>query len=86
MLKGYSLPRTPKGISSLVTTPPWHYVGNCLAVEYEADADAVAAFLPPGLEYHSASVRRISPTGSMPARRAKSIWTRSAANTARRSS
>jgi acetoacetate decarboxylase len=52
MLQGYSLPRTPKGTSSLVARPPWHYVGNCLAVEFEADADAVALFLPPGLEYH----------------------------------
>jgi acetoacetate decarboxylase len=33
--------------------PPWHYVGICLAVEYEADPQAVAAFLPPGLEFHS---------------------------------
>ncbi|MCK9376573.1 MAG: acetoacetate decarboxylase family protein [Syntrophobacterales bacterium] len=53
MLKGYTLPRTPKGASSLAPTPPWHYVGTCLAVEYEADPGAVRAFLPPGLEFHS---------------------------------
>ncbi len=53
MLKGYTLPRTPKGTSSLAPTPPWHYVGNCLAVEYEADPEAVRSFLPPGLELHS---------------------------------
>jgi acetoacetate decarboxylase len=53
MLKGYTLPRTPKGTSSLCPAPPWHYVGNCLAVEYEADPDTVASFLPPGLEFHS---------------------------------
>jgi acetoacetate decarboxylase len=53
MLKGYTLPRTPKGTSSLAPHPPWHYVGTCLAVEYEADPHAVAAFLPPGLEYDS---------------------------------
>ena len=35
MVHGYTLPRTPKGTSSLVTAPPWHYAGNCLAVEYE---------------------------------------------------
>jgi acetoacetate decarboxylase len=29
-------------------------VGDCLAIEYEADPDAVAAFLPPGLAFHSA--------------------------------
>ncbi|MFH0811751.1 MAG: acetoacetate decarboxylase family protein [Pseudomonadota bacterium] len=53
MLKGYTLPRTPKGTSSLAPMPPWHYVGTCLAVEYEADAEAVQSFLPPGLEFHS---------------------------------
>ncbi len=53
MLKGYTLPRTPKGASSLAPTPPWHYVGTCLSVEYEAAPDAVQAFLPPGLKFHS---------------------------------
>lgn len=53
MLQGYTLPRTPKGTSSLAPMPPWHYVGNCLAVEYEADAEAVRSFLPPGLEFES---------------------------------
>ncbi len=45
MLKGYTLPRTPQGTSSLVASPPWHYVGNCLAVEFEADPEAVAPYL-----------------------------------------
>jgi hypothetical protein len=31
MLKGYTLPCTPRDISSLVPAPPWHYVGNALA-------------------------------------------------------
>jgi acetoacetate decarboxylase len=53
MLQGYTLPRTPKGASSLAPTPPWHYVGTCLAVEYEANPEAVRAFLPPGLEFLS---------------------------------
>jgi acetoacetate decarboxylase len=53
MLKGYTLPRTPKGTSSLAPTPPWHYAGTCLAVEYEADPAAVAAFLPEGLAFQS---------------------------------
>lgn len=53
-LKGYTLPRTPKGTSSLAPAPPWHYVGNCLAVEYEADPEAARAFLPPPLELDSA--------------------------------
>ena len=53
MLKGYTLPRTPKGSSSLAPMPPWHYVGICLAIEYEADPEAVRAFLPSGLDFHS---------------------------------
>jgi len=53
MLQGYTLPRTPKGASSLAVAPPWHYVGVCLAVEYEAEAGAVRSFLPPGLEFQS---------------------------------
>jgi hypothetical protein len=50
MLKGYSLPRTPLGRSSLAPSPPWHYAGDCLAVEYLADPAAVAPFLPEPLE------------------------------------
>jgi len=49
-LKGYSLPRTPEGRSSLVPAPPWHYAGEFLVLEYWAEPDAVAAVLPPGLE------------------------------------
>jgi acetoacetate decarboxylase len=50
MLKGYTLPRTPRGTSSLAPYPPWHYVGTALAVEFTADPARVAAFLPAGLE------------------------------------
>jgi len=50
MPKGYTLPRSPLGRSSLVTSPPWHYAGDCLAVEYRADPSAVRAFLPEGVE------------------------------------
>lgn len=53
MIKGYTLPRTPKGKSSLVPNPPWHYVGNVLAVEYVADQEKAAAFLPEGLKLAS---------------------------------
>ena len=52
MLKGYSLPLSPGGRSSLVPSPPWHYVGDMLVIEYWADPDAVQAILPPGLEPH----------------------------------
>ena len=51
MLKGYTLPRTPNGTSSLAPAPPWHYAGSCLAVEYEAAEGAATQLLPPGLEY-----------------------------------
>jgi acetoacetate decarboxylase len=53
MLRGYSLPRSPEGRSSLVPAPPWHYVGDFLVIEYWAEPEAVEALLPPGLEPHS---------------------------------
>lgn len=53
MLKGYTLPRTPLGKSSLLPEPPWHFVGDALVVEYEADKTKAAAFLPEGLELES---------------------------------
>ena len=52
MLRGYSLPRSPEGRSSLVPTPPWHYVGDFLVIEYWAAPKAAVAVLPPGLEPH----------------------------------
>jgi acetoacetate decarboxylase len=54
MLKGYTLPRTPRGTSSLAPTPPWHYAGHALAIEFEVNPDAAAAFLPPPLKLASA--------------------------------
>lgn len=54
MLKGYTLPRTPRGTSCLAPAPPWHYAGSALAVEFEAGAQAAASFLPPPLELASA--------------------------------
>ncbi len=53
MIKGYTLPRTPLGKSSLVPKPPWHYVGNVLCIEYEANTDNIASFLPEELELAS---------------------------------
>jgi len=53
MIKGYTLPRTPQGISSLLPKPPWHYVGDAIVVEYLADEKKAAAFLPEGLELDS---------------------------------
>jgi hypothetical protein len=44
--KGYSVPRTPTGKSSLVPPPPWHYAGDFLIAEFWARPEAVAATLP----------------------------------------
>lgn len=52
-LKGFSLPQTPEGRSSLVPLPPWHYVATCLAVEFEVDKDTASSFLPEGLSLAS---------------------------------
>jgi Acetoacetate decarboxylase (ADC) len=49
-LKGFSLPRTPEGRSSLVPAPPWHYVGDFLVIEFWCDPAAAIAALPPGIE------------------------------------
>jgi acetoacetate decarboxylase len=51
-LRGFTVPRTPEGRSSLVPYPPWHYVGSFLVVDYWADPDKAVAFLPDGLEPH----------------------------------
>jgi acetoacetate decarboxylase len=49
MIGGYSLPLSPGGKASLVPSPPWHYVGDFLVIEYWADPAAVEAVLPPGM-------------------------------------
>jgi len=50
MLKGFHYPLTPKGKSTLNPAPPWYYSSDFLSIEFWADASAVAAVLPPGLE------------------------------------
>lgn len=49
-LKGYTLPRTPEGRSSIIPAPPWHYSTNILLVEYRMDPAAARAFLPEDFE------------------------------------
>jgi hypothetical protein len=49
MLKGYTVPRTPLGKSSLNPPAPWHYSGDVIGVEFWASPDATAATLPQGL-------------------------------------
>jgi hypothetical protein len=53
MLNGFSLPRSPKGTANLVPKPPWHYVGNVIAIEYEAKKEDIEAYLPKPLSYTS---------------------------------
>ena len=49
MLKGYTVPLSPRGIANLATKPPWHYAGRVVAVEFWTDPAAAAATLPEGL-------------------------------------
>lgn len=49
MSTGFSTPFSVSGRSSTAPTPPWHYVGDYLAIEFEAAPDAVAELLPPGM-------------------------------------
>ena len=49
-LKGFMLPRSPQGEASIVPSPPWHYSGDVLTIEYRSETGAVAQWLPPGVE------------------------------------
>jgi len=49
-LGGFWYPRTPRGESSVIPPPPWHYSGDVLTIEYRTDPGGVAAWLPPGVE------------------------------------
>jgi hypothetical protein len=49
-LQGFMLPRSPEGRASIVPSPPWHYSGDVLTVEYRAASGSVARWLPDGLE------------------------------------
>jgi acetoacetate decarboxylase len=48
-LRGFMLPRTPEGRASIVPSPPWHYSGDVLTIEYRTDPANVEALLPPGV-------------------------------------
>jgi acetoacetate decarboxylase len=48
-LRGWTLPQTATGRSSIVAPPPWHYSGEIIAVDFTAPRDAVAALLPAGM-------------------------------------
>ena len=49
-VRGFFMPKTATGRSSLVPSPPWYYSGDLLTVEYRTDPAKVAALLPEPLE------------------------------------
>ena len=50
MLKGYTVPLSPRGIANLAAKPPWHYAGVVVVrAEFWTDPAAAAATLPDGL-------------------------------------
>ena len=50
MLKGFMAPRSPLGAAALVPSPPWHFAGDVLAVEFWNDPDISVDSLPTGVE------------------------------------
>src|ERR1700760_277217 len=50
MLKGFTAPRSPLGAAALVPSPPWHFAGDVLAVEFWNDPDVSVHTLPAGIE------------------------------------
>ena len=57
-LKGYTVPRTPEGRSSLVPYPPWHYVGAFLVIDYWADPEKAVGPDAPGQSVEAGLARR----------------------------
>jgi acetoacetate decarboxylase len=49
-LKGYMLPLSPEGKSSLLDAPPWHYGGDVMHLTFKTDENKVRQLLPPPLE------------------------------------
>jgi acetoacetate decarboxylase len=49
-LQGFLPPFTPSGRGALVPSPPWHYSGDLLTVEYRTRAGGVADLLPAGVD------------------------------------
>jgi acetoacetate decarboxylase len=50
MLKGFTAPRSPLGAAALVPSPPWHFSGDVLAVEFWNDPDVSVHALPRGVD------------------------------------
>jgi len=45
-LEGLMYPRTPTGAGSILPSPPWHYSGEMLTIEFRTDPANVAELLP----------------------------------------
>src|ERR1700754_2713815 len=50
MLNGFTAPRSLLGAAALVPSPPWHFAGDVLAVEFWNDPDVSVHALPTGVE------------------------------------
>jgi acetoacetate decarboxylase len=48
--QGFMLPKSPRGRASIVPSPPWHYSGDVLTVEFRTDPVNVEALLPEGVQ------------------------------------
>jgi len=49
-LRGYTLPLTPKGKSSIVEPPPWHYGGEVMQLIFRTSEERAREIIPPPLE------------------------------------
>ena len=49
-MEGFFYPRTATGQAQLIPSPPWHYSGDLLTVEYRTDPARVRELLPAPLE------------------------------------
>ena len=50
MLNGFTAPRSPLGAAALVPSPPWHFAGDVLAVEFWNDPEVSVHILPACVE------------------------------------
>src|SRR5258708_12942185 len=50
MLKGFTAPLSALGVAALVPSPPWHFAGDALAVEFWNDPDISVHTLPTDVE------------------------------------
>ncbi|GAA2228907.1 acetoacetate decarboxylase family protein [Herbiconiux moechotypicola] len=48
-LRGFTLPLSPSGRTSLFPPPPWDYSAEMLVVDFTADRERLARYLPTGL-------------------------------------